>query len=116
MSLITVDYGNIGGGSQFEVVQTYEVTQEWDNDHTISNSKGRTLLILLADWSTSKYAYDRFDNATCVGGTLTNLGHMITSAAGNTIVAGTWYQLEVTSDTCVVSNVNKSVMYAFGIV
>ena len=102
MSIIKVDYGDIasGGGTNYHYVVVQNDGQEVTT-HTISNQNGKRFLILLSDWASSSNNKSTYlDNSSVTGGTLTKLCNLFpTSARG----WGTFFELEVTSDTCVIT-------------
>lgn len=101
--------------SQEPEVEDYELL--YDNvsttstSHTISNMKGKTVLVLLFSWySSSNYANTRFDNATATGGTIEKVCNLLDVSART---QGTFYTLDVTSNHCVISVTNASYIKVF---
>ena len=79
--------------------------------HTLSNMSGKTLLVLIFSWqSSSNMSNTRYDGATVNGGTITKLTNLL---SGNARVAGTFYVLDVTSDTCDITTSNSGYMKVF---
>ena len=68
--------------------------------YTISNKNGKKLLVLLYDARNTAQTYTEMDSATCSGGTLTKLCNLSSS---NIQAAGTFFNLEVSSNTCTIT-------------
>ena len=99
MALIRALTGSSGGGSgDYTVVDSFPTSSHYSSTYTISNMAGKKLLILVCDWTGSRYDYDRYDGATASDGSvvtkLTNI------ASTSTYVAGTFYQVNVATNSC----------------
>ena len=69
--------------------------------HAISGLSGKTVLVLIFQYSSgTSMAYNRFDNATASGGTLTKVGNLLTA---NAVVTGTFFSVKVTSNSLTIS-------------
>ena len=69
--------------------------------HAISGLSGKTVLVLIFQYSSgTSMAYNRFDNATASGGTMTKVGNLLTA---NAIVVGTFFTIKVTSNSLTIS-------------
>ena len=78
---------------------------------TISNQSGKYLLLLVFNASSSSIAYNRYDGISVSGGTAAKI---TTLEDSNHNVAGTFYTLKVTSDTCTITSANNCRIIAFG--
>ena len=80
--------------------------------HTLSNMKGKKLLILLFYWqSSTNLSVTRFDGATASGGTVTKVANLLSE---NARTAGTFYFLNVTSNSCTITAPYSCYMKTFG--
>ena len=77
---------------------------------TISNKRGKTLLLFVFNASSSQLAYNRYDGISVSGGTATKIQNIMSS---NFYVAGTFYKLNVTSNTCTISLANNFRIVAY---
>ena len=86
-----------GGGSSPATNYTSKYS---DNDsarsHTLSLTSGHKYLALLWNQSSATQAYNRYDGATCSGGSLTKI---INLANTNGYMQGTFYVLSATSSS-----------------
>lgn len=90
---------------------TYDETSTTKTSHTVSNMNGKTVFVLLFSWYTSNsYAANRFDGATATGGTIEKICNLLSVTART---QGTFYKLNVTSDTCVISIANAAYIKVF---
>ena len=78
--------------------------------YTISNKNGKKLLVLLFDARNTAQTSTKMDSATCSGGTLTKLCNLSSS---NIQVAGTVYNLTVSSNTCTITLPNDGYVQVF---
>lgn len=83
-------------------------------NHTLTGLAGKKLLMLLFQFSTqTTLAYNRLDGATCDdGSTITKVCNLLTSNANAT---GTFYEVEVATNTCKITTQNNSRLVALGI-
>lgn len=109
VEMTTPGQGGGGGISTIVPIQTEPI--EYGTTHTISNKSGQILLIMLLDFGAADIPKDRFKNPTVSGGTATFLSNANES---NAKMAGSFFQLNVTSDTCTVTTSYNSVIYIFG--
>ena len=75
-------------------------TSTVSSSYTISNKNGKKLLVFLFYTVGSATAYNRLDGATATGGTISKLCNLRNQ---NATGYGTFYNLEVTSDTCTIT-------------
>ena len=97
------------GVSGYSVAQDDTSTEA--TSFTLSNMSGKKLLVLLFTWkSSSNLSYNAFDGATASGGTISKITNLLSVSART---AGTFYYLDVTSNTCTVSIGTRCYLKAF---
>lgn len=119
----TVAIGDIvkmgGPGYLYETEQTGGVTgfSQVVNDtsaaavsKTISGQSGKLLLLLVFNASSSTLTYNRYDGISVSGGSATKIANLMSN---NFNVAGTFYKLNVTSNTCTISLANNFRIVAY---
>lgn len=80
--------------------------------HVITGlSSGDWIVFICGGGSGSKYSYNRYDGATCTGGTISKLGNLYNS--GSAYAANTYYQIKVTSTSITVSTPNSPYVKAY---
>ena len=92
--------GSSGGGGYSGYTKVYQDTGAAKN-HTISGQNGKKLLALVWNVYNSNVSPNRFDSTTATGGTLTKLSNI---TVANRFGTGTYFLLEPSSNTCVLSN------------
>lgn len=94
---------SIGGGGSSSV--TNYTSKYSDNDsarsHTLSLTSGHKYLALLWNQSSATQAYNRYDGATCTGGTVTKI---INLQSSNGYAQGTFYLLSATSSSVTITS------------
>lgn len=104
--------GTVGGGINGYEVLASEVPNS-STTHTLSNMKDKKVIFLLYSWAGGMKAYDYFDGATTSdGSTITKLSNF-TSA--NAYAYGTIYQIDVKTNSCVVSQTNAGTSQVIGV-
>ena len=111
MSIIKQDYGNIGEG--YTLLAQYTQSTEFVKQHTLSNMMGDTVLVLIFATSGTSQTYTILDGATTSdGSSITKIGNFMNR---NATVAGTYYQVNVKTNSCVISHsTNSSYMNVIG--
>jgi len=102
-------------GSNFAVAENKSVSSsDYANSFTFSNYSGKSLLVLIRAAGSTSTAYNRFDNCTASGGTLTKLANEF---GANSFGYGTFFQFDITSNSATITLPNnyKGYMIAFGI-
>lgn len=90
-----------GGSAPTGFTQVYAATTA-TGTHTITGlTSGDILFFAIYGGSANKYAYNRWDGATCSGGTISKLGNLYNS--GSAYAAGTFYQVKATSTSVTIT-------------
>lgn len=90
-----------GGSAPTGFTQVYSATTS-TTTHTITGLTSRdVLLFAIYGGSGNKFVYNRYDGATCSGGTISKLGNLYNS--GSTYAAGTFYQVKPTSTSVTIT-------------
>ena len=93
--------GSGGGGSLSGYSLQAKDTTSAAQSKTISNKSGKTLLLFVFMYAqSSDLAYNNYDGITVSGGTATKITTLMDS---NARVAGTFFKLNVTSNTCTIT-------------
>lgn len=102
----------IGGGGSSVSEYTNPMSQVSNASRTFDFSSfaiGKKLLVLLFYHTGSAQAYNRLDGATATGGTITKLCNLRNTSG---TAYGTFYNLEITSTSCVVTAPNNYSCFA----
>lgn len=100
-----------GGGSLTGYSLTKKDTSSAGTSKTISNQNGKILLLFVFMYAqSSDIPYNRYDSISVSGGTATKITTLMDS---NARVAGTFFKLSVTSNTCTVTSSNNMRIIAF---
>lgn len=100
-----------GGGSVSGYSVAKKDTASAGTSKSITGKNGKTLLLLVFMYAqSSDLAYNRFDSITVSGGTATKITTLMDS---NARVAGTFFKLQVSSNTCTVTSSNNMRIIAF---
>ena len=101
MAIIKVDYGEISGSKIENYEMVYNKTDATATSFTLLGMKGKRVLALAFSWySSNSYASTRFDGATTTGATISKICNLLDVTART---QGTYYDLDITSDECVVT-------------
>lgn len=112
MAYLRATNSSSGGVSISDFTNPFNSTSTATQTYTISNKSGEKYLVLLFYFQGSAMAYNRLDGATCSGGTLTKINNM---RSVNATGYGTYYNLNVTSNTCTITAPYTCFYQVFGV-
>ena len=96
-----MEFGGIDAGGIENYALIYNKTNATATSFTLSGMKGKRVLALAFSWyNSNSYASTRFDGATATGGTINKICNLLDVTART---QGTYYNLDITSDECVVT-------------
>ena len=100
-----------GGGSLTGYSLSDKDVATASTSKTISNKNGKILLLFVFMYAQSAdIPYNRFDSISVSGGTATKITTLMDS---NARVAGTFFKLQVSSNTCTITTSNNMRIIAF---
>lgn len=100
-----------GGGSLTGYSLSAKDVASASTSKTISNQNGKILLLFVFMFAqSSDIPYNRYDSITVSGGTATKITTLMDS---NARVAGTFFKLQVSSNTCTITTSNNMRIIAF---
>ena len=111
MAFYRASIGGGGGGSISGYSLQAKDTTNAGTSKTISGKSGKTLLLLVFMYAqSSDIPYNRYDSISVSGGTATKITTLMDS---NARVAGTFFKLQVSSNTCTITTSNNMRIIAF---
>lgn len=100
-----------GGGSLTGYSLSDKDVATASTSKTISNKNGKILLLFVFMYAQSAdIPYNRYNTITVSGGTATQITTLMDS---NARVAGTFFKLKITSNTCTITSSNNMRIIAF---